>query len=166
MPAGALQAYGEVSLAGLELWDPAGSSYGASAPSVLQGQEAGVRATLLNGHAYPSELRVELTVIAPDGSSATLTGEAATVAAGATASWEARWTCSQAGTYRVSAGVYERFQETPAGWWLLGVATVDAATAASPLQRWLPLIELGVVLTLLGIMAHARPPFLRKRQAA
>lgn len=145
----------EVMIVSIELWDPASGSYGGTPPSILQGQEAGVRVTAHNGHPYPARLRVDVAVAAPDGSHATQWGVEQNVAAGANAIWEARWACPQTGTYAAAVALYEYFEELVGREWdLADVAAVDVATVTSTLQQWMPILGSVMTLVMLGTMAQ------------
>lgn len=158
----ALQALGELTVTQVLYWDPAQAAYVATAPTVQQGQQVGVRATLSNGHVYASKFALNITLVAPDGSASTIDGAAQDLAAGASGTWEARWTADQAGVYTAGIGVYEYFAElAPQPWSLAGVVSVTVATATSMLQQLMPLltglITLGMLSGLVGsVLALSR----------
>ena len=100
VPAGAITGY--------TFWNPDTGTYQTSAPTILVGQEAGVRGQFQNTSGATQRMKMEGEVTDPDGDKTTLPGSwAESVADGQVMYWESdKFTCDKVGTYKVTLILY------------------------------------------------------------
>lgn len=90
----------------IRYWNPATSQYQVTVPTIIQNQEAGVAGYGKNDSAYNQNMRMDVVVTSPDGSTGGVTGVIKLLGPGAIVVWEYRWTCPQVGAYKVTLILY------------------------------------------------------------